>query len=106
MKETSGGKKWFVYIVRCTDGSLYTGVTTDVERRVKEHNGEGGKDKGAKYTKAHRPVTLEYLETVQTRSEAQIREAQLRRLSKPEKEKLISTRIRPQKIRINARQNP
>jgi putative endonuclease len=85
MSETS----WFVYMLRCSDGSLYTGVTTDVTRRVKEHNGEGGKGKGAKYTKAHRPVVLAYQELVPTRSEAQIREAQLRKLSKLEKETLV-----------------
>jgi putative endonuclease len=92
MVETSATKKWFVYVLRCADGSLYTGVTTDVERRVKEHNGEGAKGKGAKYTKAHRPVKLAHQETVQTRSEAQIREAELRRLSKAEKEKLVFTK--------------
>ena len=82
---------WFVYMLRCADGSLYTGVTTDVTRRVKEHNGEGGKAKGAKYTKAHRPVALAYQESVISRSEAQIREANLRRLSRQEKEKLVNT---------------
>ncbi len=80
---------WFVYILRCSDGSLYTGVTTDIQRRVKEHNGEGAKGRGAKYTKAHSPVKLVYQEVVSTRSEAQIREAQLRKLSKLEKEKIV-----------------
>lgn len=80
--------KWYVYMLRCADNSLYTGVTTDVERRVKEHNGEGAKGRGAKYTKAHGPVNLAYQECVTNRSEAQIREAQLRKLSKFEKEKL------------------
>ncbi|MBY0538126.1 GIY-YIG nuclease family protein [Patescibacteria group bacterium] len=83
--------RWYVYILRCSDNSLYTGVTTDVERRVREHNGEGVKGKGAKYTKAHRPVKLVYQEIVTSRSEAQIREAQLRKLSKIEKEKLLNT---------------
>jgi putative endonuclease len=89
MDEVSVKKSWYVYILRCADGSLYTGVTTDVTRRVKEHNGEGAKGKGAKYTKAHRPVELAYQEPVATRSEAQIREAQLRKLPKLEKEKLL-----------------
>ncbi len=83
---------WFVYLLRCSDGSLYAGVTTDIGRRVKEHNGEGGKGKGAKYTNAHGPVKLAYQEAVSSRSEAQIREAQLRKLSKLEKEKLVKRR--------------
>ena len=88
MNEVSQNNPWFVYLLRCADGSLYTGVTTDVERRVREHNGEAGKGKGAKYTKAHGPVVLAYQEAASSRSEAQIREAQLRKLSKLEKEKL------------------
>lgn len=82
---------WFVYILRCADHSLYTGVTTDIVRRVKEHNGEGAKGKGAKYTKAHRPVTLAYYEAASGRSEALIREASLRKLTKIEKEKLANS---------------
>ncbi len=79
---------WYVYMLRCADGTLYTGVTTDVERRVKEHNGEGGKAKGAKYTKARRPVELVYKEEVEGRGTAQQREATLRRLSRTEKQAL------------------
>ncbi len=67
---------------------MYTGVTTDVERRVKEHNGEGIKGKGAKYTKAHRPVVLVHQEKAMDRSSAQIREAAIRKLSRNEKLKL------------------
>jgi putative endonuclease len=76
---------WFVYILRCADNTLYTGVTTDLERRVKEHNGELGKGRGAKYTKARRPVTLVYSEATADRSNAQIREAAIRKLSNSEK---------------------
>jgi putative endonuclease len=94
MTELIDEKNWYVYVLRCANGSLYTGVTTDVTRRVKEHNGEGGKGKGAKYTKAHRPVKLVYQEIVTSRSEAQIREAQLRKLSKLEKEQLVSSWVR------------
>jgi len=83
---------WFVYILRCADDSLYTGVTTDVIRRVKEHNGEGAKGKGAKYTKAHRPVVLVHQEKALNRSVAQIREAQLRTLSRLEKLKLLDNK--------------
>ena len=78
-------------MVRCADDTLYTGVTTDLARRVKEHNGEGVKDKGAKYTKARRPVVLVYSEEIEDRSKAQIREAKLRRLSREEKIKLAKT---------------
>jgi putative endonuclease len=76
---------WFVYMVTCADGTLYTGVTTDVERRVCEHNGTGGMRKGAKYTKARRPVVLAYQESVEGRSAAQRREATLRCLTHQQK---------------------
>lgn len=84
---------WFVYMVRCVDGTLYTGVTTDVERRVCEHNGltAAASAKGAKYTKVRRPVTLVYQEMAEGRGEAQRREAALRQLSKSQKEDLVST---------------
>jgi putative endonuclease len=81
---------WYVYILRCADGTLYTGVTTDTTRRVAEHNGEGVAGKGAKYTKIRRPVMLVYSESADSRSAAQVREAALRRLTRPEKELLIS----------------
>ncbi len=78
---------WFVYIVTCSDKSLYSGVTTDIGRRVLEHN-EG--NKGAKYTKARRPVTLVYSEKHNTRSKACVREAELKKLSRAEKLLLIA----------------
>jgi len=62
---------YFVYMVRCADDSLYTGITTDLERRVEEHNYSS---KGAKYTRARRPVILVYSEIYPTRSEASKRE--------------------------------
>lgn len=77
--------EWFVYILRCADGTLYTGVTTDLTRRLREHNGELKGGRGAKYTKARRPVTLAYSETALDRSGAQIREHELRTLSKRDK---------------------
>jgi putative endonuclease len=82
--------QWFVYMLRCQDNTLYTGVTTDLSRRVKEHNGIAGKAKGAKYTKARRPVTLVYSESVDDRGAAQKREAALRRLSRDEKDELVN----------------
>lgn len=81
-----------MYMVRCSDNSLYSGITTDVKRRVAEHNGEvGGKDKGAKYTKARRPVKLVYTKHCKDRSAAGKAEAALRKLTKTEKEKLTKT---------------
>ena len=79
---------WFVYILKCVDDSFYTGIATDLERRVSEHNGCGSV--GAKYTRGRRPVVLAYQETVKTRSEALVRESEIKRLSKPNKERLIS----------------
>lgn len=78
---------WFVYMLRCSDNSLYTGITTDVERRVKEHNEAKA---GAKYTRAKRPVELVYEEQAESRSVALKREAQLKKLKKYEKEDLLS----------------
>ncbi len=79
---------WFVYILRCADETLYTGVTTDLERRVHEHN-SGVKGKGAKYTAARNPVVLVYTEACLDRSAASVREASLRRLNRAHKLLLI-----------------
>jgi len=79
---------WFVYILKCADDSLYTGIATDLERRISEHNGCGSV--GAKYTRGRRPVVLAYQETVNTRSEALVRESEIKRLSRLKKERLIS----------------
>lgn len=76
-----------VYLLRCADGTFYTGVTTDMERRLKEHNTSA---RGAKYTKARRPVALVYTESCASRSEAQKREYALRTLSRKEKEVLVT----------------
>ena len=78
-------KEWKVYIVRCADKSLYVGIALDVEQRIIKHNlGEG-----AKYTRSRRPVALVRTETYPNESAARIREAQLKNLSKIEKENLI-----------------
>ena len=79
----------FVYMVRCSDGSLYTGYATDPEKRLREHNGES-KTPGARYTRGRRPVQLVYVETFKTRSEAMKREAAIKRHSRAEKEALIT----------------
>ena len=78
---------WFVYIMRCADNSLYTGINTDVERRLKEHNGENSV---TRYTRARQPVELAYQENAASRSEALKREAQLKKLKKDEKEVLLN----------------
>jgi len=79
------GQDWFFYMVRCRDGSLYSGITVDVEKRLREHNN----GTGAKYTAARRPVALVYCEKLGSVSEARKREAQVKRLSKARKELLI-----------------
>lgn len=80
---------WYVYYLRCSDASLYAGITTDVQRRVDEHNFDN--KKAAKYTRVRRPVTLAYVEQAPDKSAASKREYQLKQLSKAEKEKLVST---------------
>ena len=75
----------YTYILECADGSLYTGYTTDVEKRLKTHNA----GKGAKYTKNRRPVVLKYYETFSTKQEAMRREWAVKQLSRKEKLALI-----------------
>ena len=75
----------YTYMVRCRDGSLYTGWTTDIEKRVKAHN-EG---KGAKYTHSRRPVRLAYYEAFETKEEAMKREYAIKHMNKAAKEKLV-----------------
>ena len=79
----AGVARWCVYMLQCADGSLYTGITTDLIRRVAEHNGEG--DAGARYTRSRRPVKLVYQETVVSRADAARREALIKRLSRAHK---------------------
>ena len=76
----------FVYIVECCDGSYYTGWTTDVEARVKTHNS----GEGAKYTRSRLPVKLVYFEQLENRSAALKREAAIKKLTRVQKEKLIT----------------
>lgn len=76
---------WYVYILECADSTYYTGITTDIDRRVAEHN-EG--PKGAKYTKARRPVQLIYTESVVDKSAASKREYAIRTLTRSQKKSL------------------
>ena len=77
----------YTYILRCGDGSLYTGWTNHLTKRVADHNA----GRGAKYTKAHLPVELAYYETFETKEEAMKRECAIKKLSRPQKERLIAS---------------
>lgn len=78
---------YFVYILECSDKTLYTGSTTDLEKRIYAHN---NLKSGAHYTKIRRPVVLKYSEKHKTYAKARTREALLKRLTREEKSKLIS----------------
>ena len=78
-------KTWKLYILRCGDGSLYTGITTDVERRLEEHRS----GKGAKYTRSRGPLELAYVEDCDDKSAALKREYEIKSLARTEKLKLI-----------------
>jgi putative endonuclease len=81
---------WHLYLVRCHDGSLYTGITTDVARRFAEH--KGGKGEGAKYLRGRGPLKLVFQEKLGSRSLALGVESKVKKLSKARKEELIRTR--------------
>ena len=85
-KTDSDNNKNYVYIVECCDGSLYTGWTTDVDKRVEAHNS----GKGAKYTRSRRPVKLVYTEELPTKEDALSREAAIKKLTPVKKRQLIS----------------
>ena len=80
--------KWVVYILQCADDTLYTGITNDIEKRLQQHNGE--LKNGAKYTRSRQPVTLVYSESTESRSEASKREYAIKRLSRLQKQALIT----------------
>ena len=77
---------WYLYILRCKDSTLYTGITTDVEKRFQTHQS----GKGAKYTRGRRPLELVYRELCGTHSDALKREWEVKQLSREEKQKLIA----------------
>ena len=78
---------WHLYILRCGDGTLYTGITTDVEKRFEAHQS----GKGAKYTRGRGPLELVYRETCGDHSSALKREAQIKKLSREQKQALIAS---------------
>jgi putative endonuclease len=88
-------KMYHVYILECGDGSLYTGWTTDPQRRLKQHNS----GKGAKCTRARLPVVLRYLESYDSRAEAMQREYSIKRLPREEKMKLIKKQLSPEMMK-------
>lgn len=86
---------WVVYILQCSDDSLYTGITVDPDRRLLEHNYDDRL--GARYTRARRPVRLMYQEGCDNRSAAAKREAEIRKLTRRQKLNLIQTYINTNK---------
>mgnify|MGYP003464442408 FL=1 len=79
-------KKWYVYILECSDNTFYTGFTLDLEKRVFEHNNS---KTGAKYTSWRRPVKLVYSEIFEDSNKARSRECEIKKLTRPQKLKLI-----------------
>ncbi len=86
-KQKQKNNDWAVYMLRCADDTIYTGVAKDVQRRLLEHNEDNVK--GAKYTRARRPVKLVYSELCDSRSSACKRESEIKKLSRVEKLLLI-----------------
>jgi putative endonuclease len=80
---------WTLYIIQCRDESLYTGITTDISRRLSEHNSK----KGAFYTQNKTPVKLVYQEAMANQSEARKRESEIKRLTRKEKLELVGMKI-------------
>lgn len=87
MQNKDNNSGWYVYLLRCRDGSLYTGIAKSPEKRVYEHNHDN--QLGAKYTRARRPVRLVYQENHPSRSLASKRESEIKRLTKQQKELLV-----------------
>ena len=83
-------REWSVYVLRCGDGSLYTGIAKNIEARIKQHN----TGRGSAYVRTRLPAVLAYQENGLTRSRALMREASIKRRSRPDKEKIISNYAR------------
>ena len=79
---------YFIYVLECSDATLYVGCTNDIKKRLKQHNGAKA---GAHYTKIRRPVTLKYVERFRTLAKARAREGELKRLTRAQKLDLIKT---------------
>lgn len=85
----------YTYIVRCRDGTLYTGWTNNLEKRMETHNS----GKGARYTKSRRPVKLVYYEEFETKEEAMSREYAIKHMKKSKKEKLLEKTVPPDTVK-------
>ena len=92
---------WQVYLLRCADDSLYTGIARDVSRRLRQHNGE--RAGGARYTRGRRPVVLVWKEGCDSRSMALQREAAIRKLSRVQKLQLINEHSETETAKLLAR---
>ena len=88
--------EWSVYIVRCSDGSLYTGIATDVRRRIEEHVRNNGK--GAKYLRGKGPLRLEFVRAIGSKDLALRVEGQIKKLPKSQKEELIEQEVMANQI--------
>jgi len=82
---------WYVYLLSCSDDTFYTGISTDLKRRLYEHNHDD--KKAAKYTRARRPLNMVYFELCQSRSEASVREYEIRKLNRKKKQQLASSML-------------
>jgi len=85
---TTNQNNWLIYILKCRDGSLYCGITNNLEKRLKQHKGE--LKGGAKYTRSHNPCKLVYKEKSASRSEALQREIVIKKMSRDEKQTLMN----------------
>ena len=90
-KEMQMESIWYLYILRCKDDTLYTGITTDVEKRLEAHRS----GRGAKYTRGRAPLELVYRETCGSHSDALKREHQIKALSREDKQKLVENQRNP-----------
>jgi putative endonuclease len=88
IKSDKGSDIWYVYMVRCSDGTLYTGITKNLEKRIEAHN--SGKD-GARYTRSRRPVKLVYSEQVESKSAAAKLEYQFKKMPLSRKKRLVES---------------
>ncbi len=96
MNDLNTGTPYYVYMLRCRGGSIYTGITTNPERRLEEHSGKGGK--GAKYTQTHEPICFEAMWAATDRASASRLEYNIKKLSRAEKERLISKEATPSEL--------
>jgi putative endonuclease len=90
LESAAGGKTWYLYMIRCKDNSLYTGITLDIQRRFEEHQDIAGSGKGAKFLRGKGPLALVYSTSVATHSAALKLEYKTKKMSKAKKEGMIS----------------